>query len=161
MTDLIQDTTGYRPATQLMSGKAISYLQQSVNLRDLLRGENAPTAILALEEINALLQQYDLPSIERYDAKVTTEAEDGSTSTARVIAEETVVYLPAAPVGETVFGPTAESRVLLGTALQNQTPGVFVETYGTTEPPAEYTKAAAIAFPTMPDAHLIGQLEAF
>ena len=61
----------------------------------------------------------------------------------------------------TLFGPTAESLVLFGTPLASHAAGVWAELYGTNEPPAEWTKAVALAFPTMPEANLVGQMTLF
>ena len=76
--------------------------------------------------------------------------------------DETKAFMiPAGGVGETLWGPTAESRNLIGTPLASQAPGIIAVTYGTEEPPAEWVKAAAVAFPTMPNAHLLAQAKLY
>lgn len=152
-----------RPFVEMVcSDIIIGLLQMNVQLREMIRGTDAPSAILTLDEINTLFGLYNLPTIRTYDVIVQHEAEDGSLSDVRMMAQNRAFFVQAGlTVGETLWGPTAESRVLYGTPLASQAPGVFAETYATTEPPAEYVKVAAAAFPTMPQAQNICQVELF
>lgn len=153
--------TGRAPVEFVCSAKSQGYLQQSASLRALIRGSNAPTAILTMDEINTLFRIYGLPQITTYDVLVTKENADGTTTDVRPLAEDKGFLVPAGPVGRTLWGPTAESRRLIGTNLASQAPGIIAVTYATEDPPAEWVKAAAVSFPTMPDAHLLGQIELF
>lgn len=153
------DRTGYRFEEFVLSRKSLGYLQQSASLRAMIRGSNAPTAILTRDEIESLFSIYDLPRLTTYDVKVHREKPDGTVEEVRPLAEDRGFLVPAQNVGNTLWGPTAESRSLIGTNLQNEAPGIIAVTYATEEPPAEWVKAAAVAFPTMPDAHLLGQIE--
>lgn len=161
LCNLMGAATGTRPVEFVTSTLAAGYLQQSASLRTMIRGASAPTAILTMEEINALFQMYRLPVISTYDVLVTKENADGTTTDERTLAEDRGFLVPGTPVGKTLWGPTAESRRLIGTPLQSQAPGIIAVTYATEEPPAEWVKAAAVVFPTMPDAHLLGQIELF
>lgn len=154
-------TGGERMATMVMSKKAFGYMQANANLRTMIRGANAPTAILSPAEVQNLLDQYGLPSIETYDVVTTKENADGTTTDARAMDETKAFMIPAGGVGETLWGPTAESRNLIGTPLASKAPGIIAVTYGTEEPPAEWVKAAAVAFPTMPNAHLLAQAKLY
>lgn len=150
---------GIRWAEFVCSATSVAYLQQSVSLRDLIRGTNAPAALLTLAEIENLFSIYGLPQIVTYDVWLTREKPDGTTEEVRAMADDRAFLVPGAPVGNTLWGPTAESRSLIGTNLQTQAPGIIAVTYATVEPPAEWVKAAAVAFPTMPDAHTLAQAE--
>ena len=161
LTNLGNDTTGIRWTEFVCSRKAVGYLQQSVGLRTLIRGSNSPTAMLTLDEIKTLFAIYNLPTIKTYDVIVTKENADGTQTDERPLDESRGFLVPSTPVGNTLWGPTAESRRLIGTPLQGQAPGIYAVTYATEEPPAEWVKAAAVSFPTMPDAHLLAQIDLF
>lgn len=150
-------TGGIVPAEHVMSSAAVGYLQRSRKLMDVIRGVDTPTRILQLPEIQALFNSYELPTIVSNDETLTTENADGTTTDARPMAANKSFFVPAGGIGNTLWGPTAESRALIGTPLARQAPGIIAVTYGTTEPPAEWVKAAAVAFPTMPNAHLLAQ----
>lgn len=157
--DLVGATTGFRPARMVLRRKVLSYLQQNKKIRELLKGVNAPTGIVTTTEIASLFALYDLPVIIEYSATMVREKADGSQEVVSPLDEEKVILLPAENIGNTLWGPTAESRVLIGTKLSAQAPGIMAVTYGTEEPPAEWVKAAAVSFPTMPNVHQLAQLE--
>ncbi len=62
-------------------------------------------------------------------------------------------------IGATLWGPTAESRPLIGTPLSSQAPGVYAVAYGQEEPPSEWIKAVGVTFPSMPGADKLGQMK--
>ena len=161
--DTIETKTGRRPVDFVCSRKASNLILGNAKVRDMIRGTGAPSTILTSGEVQTLFDLYNLPAISTYDVVVQNENADGSYSDVRPMAENKSFLLPAGfNVGNrTLWGPTAESRVLFGTTLSGQAPGIWAETYGTTEPPAEWTKAAAVAFPSMPEANTIGQMKLF
>ncbi len=157
-----RDATGYNLGEFVISNQAWGYLLQNQSLRDLIRGVNAPSAILTRAEIEALFALYDLPVPTTYDVVLDREKPDGTIEQVRPLAADRGFLLPTGGgVGNTLWGPTAESRALIGTNLASQAPGIIAVTYATEEPPAEWIKAAAVAFPTMPNAHLLSQVELF
>jgi hypothetical protein len=144
----------------VVSSLALPYLYRNDKLRTAIRGAGAPTAPLAAAEVNLLLQINGLPPISTYDVIVKSEQADGSYVDVRPMATNKLFGVPSSiSVGETLWGPTAESRVLYGTPLAGRAPGIWAETYGTTEPPSEWTKAAAVAFPSMPQANQLVQMK--
>lgn len=149
-----------RPFVEMVCSNIIIWLlQRNVQMRNLIRGSTAPSAILTLDEINTLFGLYGLPQIHTYDVIAQSEAEDGTVTDIRMMSQSKAFFVQEGlTVGNTLWGPTAESRVLYGTPLAAAAPGIFAETYGTTEPPSEYVKVAAAAFPTMPMAHYLGQM---
>lgn len=158
---LWREKLGVNPATLVLSGIAWGHLLSSASLRVLIRGDLAPTAPMTPDEVKNLFAIYGLPAIEVYDSMVTNENADGTTTQQRLLRADRGFFLPPTPVGSTLWGPTAESRALIGTPQANQAPGIVAVTYATVEPPAEWVKAAAVAFPTMPNAHQLGQIELF
>lgn len=155
----VQDKTGQRPAELVTDRKSINDLQQSEALRLLARGPQGLPGILTQEEIDSVFLRYDLPVVTAYDVFVAREEDNGTLVEERILAPGKAFLVPGRPVGQTLWGPTAESRALIGTDLQGLMPGIFASTYSTDEPPAEWVKAAAIAFPTMPNAHALVQLK--
>lgn len=165
--DRVQQKTGLRPAEFVCSSKAQGYLLQNTQIRNMIRGSGAPATILTPGELQTVFDLYNLPTVVPYDVIVQSENADGSYSDVRPMAQNKAFLVPpgfgiSRPGGNaTLWGPTAESRVVYGTPLAGQAPGIWAETYGTTEPPAEWTKAAAVAFPTMPEANRIAQMKLF
>lgn len=159
LCNLIRDETGQLPAEFVTDSATINHLQASAELHILARGENGLPGILTQDEINAVFARYSLPTVVAYDVFVSREEEDGSIVDERILTPGRGFLVPARPVGNTLWGPTAESLSLVGTALQSEAPGIFASTYGTIEPVGEWTKAAAIAFPTMPNCHVLGQIK--
>lgn len=157
ISTVYEATTGERLAEIAMSRQALTYLQLNDTIREQLRGASAPTSMVTRAELDGLLAQYELPSIVTYDVTVTKENADGTTTDSRAMAVNKAFGVPSGGVGNTLWGPTAESRSLIGTPLASQAPGIMAVTYATDEPPAEWVKVAAIAFPTMPNAHTLAQ----
>jgi hypothetical protein len=143
------------------SRKTSGLLVNNQAMRDLIRGANAPTAVLTTGEIQALFQIYDLPTVVTYDVKVRNENADGTYSEVRPLAENKAFLTTPGGVGKTLWGPTAESRPLLGTNLASQAPGIYAVTYGKEEPPSEWVKAVGVSFPSMPDSHTLAQMKIF
>lgn len=157
--DQAQDKTGRRPAQFVTDRPTINLMKESESLRVLARGENGLPGILTQAEIDSVFSRYELPEVVSYDVFVAKEKEDGTIVDERLLTPGKGFLVPSTPVGETLWGPTAESRALIGTGMQGLMPGVFASTYSTDEPPAEWVKAAAIAFPTMPNAHALVQVK--
>lgn len=153
--------TGATLAEFPLSKQALGYIRRSDTVREMIRGANAPTSVLSTAEVQTLLDSYDLPTLVTYDVQVTKENDDGTQTDVRAMAANKAFGVPSAAVGETLWGPTAESRNLIGTPLAGQAPGVYAVTYATQEPPEEWVKAAAVAFPTMPNAHQLVQAKLF
>jgi hypothetical protein len=166
--DVVQAKTGQRPVEAVFSQQVINLFAGNVAMRNMIRGTNAPAAILTPGEIQTLFTLYGLPTITPYDVIVSQEQPDGSLVDVRPLNPAKGFLLPAGwasgiggstATNSTLWGPTAESRKLLGTPLASQAPGIYAATYNTDEPPAEYTKVAAVAFPSMPGANVLAQMK--
>lgn len=163
----VQNATGLRPREIVFSNKTLGLLLTNDNIRDMIRGTTAPTAILTEQELRTLWQLYNLPAWTIYDVMVAKENADGTQSDVRTMAENKAFLIPGTTgpilpgfggVGATLFGPTAESRPLMGTRVASRAPGTFANVYGVEEPPSEWVKAVAVAFPSLPGANLIAQM---
>jgi len=149
VADLYEDTTGFRLEQIVLSRKAVAFALQSAPLRDLIRGSGAPAAQLAQSELDTLFELYDLPRLTPYDVKVYEEDSAGVVAQIRTMDFHKAIALPSFLVGETLYGPTAESRGTFGTPLAQEAPGLWATVYGTEDPPTEWVKAVATAIPSL------------
>lgn len=156
--EVYQDKVGLPLATLWVSQKAVNYVLRNVKARELIRGSGAATAQLAPTELNTLLELYNLPTFRTYDTRVYNEALDGTISELRPLDYHKGVGVPAVSIGATLWGPTAESRGLYGTALANEAPGVWAQLSVVDDPPTEWVKAAAVAFPSVSNADHVVQV---
>jgi hypothetical protein len=157
--DYIEITTGSRPTRFYCSLTAANYFVHSTEIKGLVRGTAAGTTTIRLrpEEVRSVFDEYRLPQIIPYDAVVYREEKDGSTTAVRPLAINKAFLLQDQNPGEFLVGPTAESRSLPYT-LAASAPGIWANTYATDEPPAEWQKVAAAAFPTIPEMNRVGQM---
>lgn len=158
--DLIERTTGQRPVEFVCSRVVLDYMANSKEIKDLVRGTAAGTTTLMLSdpEIQSVFTRYRLPTIVPYDVTVMRELEDGSQVEVRPLAQNKAFLTQGRPIGNFLHGPTAESRILANTAYAQLASGIWANTYATDEPPAEWTKVAAVAFPTAPEMNRVGQM---
>lgn len=170
LCDTIEDATGVRPVEFVCARKGLNYILRNENVRKQIRGSaTIDTTPVTRAQVDMLFNERDLPSITTYDVKVRKEADSGTITEVRPLAENKAFLVPGgdavlpghSSLGAMLWGPTAESRILLGTSLQNQAPGIIAQTYGTEDPPAEWIKVAATAFPAMPGSDKLGQMTLF
>ena len=164
--DEIENATGVRPAEFVGGTEVMGHLLRSDSVRTMIRGSSAPSAILTVQELQVAFDLYNLPTLTAYSTRVQAEAADGTLSEVRPLAPNKAFLVPGggaiAPghssVGASLWGPTAESRELIGTPLVSEAPGIYAKTYANEDPPEEYVKAAAVAFPSLPGADKLGQM---
>lgn len=158
--DRVQRTTGQRPTDMWLSLQARNMLVNSAEIKALVRGTAAGVTTLQLStaEIQSVFDTYQLPTLHTNDVTVTREMPDGSLVDLRTMAVNKAFLTQGRPVGNFLHGPTAESRVLAGGPLAAAGPGVWANTYATDEPPAEWSKVAAVAFPTAPEMNRVAQM---
>lgn len=159
--DEIEQRTGERPARMVMSRKTANYFHTNAQIKGWTYATNAPDRPLTPDEVNQTFTRYGIPGYQIYDTKVGSENADGTTTQVRTMRENMVLLLPAGNLGQTLWGPTAESRVVLGTPYAQQAPGLWANTYATDEPPAQWTKAVAAAFPSLPEVDKLGQMTVY
>lgn len=158
IADYMEEKYGERPVKFLCDRKVLTWLWNSAQIKGWTYATNAPDRPMTPEEVSQTLTRYDLPQPEVYGVKVQQETASGALEEVRCMRQNRITFLPQRPVGEGLWGPTAESRVLLNTPYAQQAPGIVGGVYATDEPVAEWTKAAAVHFPTMPDIDKVFQM---
>ncbi len=160
MRDFLIDNFGVVPGELVVSRAVRSHILANDAARALVRAESVSGAILSDEELDRITELYGLPRIRTYDVQVEAEDNAGVITTIRTMASNRAFLVPTTPVGSTPFGPTAEAiSDLVGTSLGQFASGVIAQTYGQNDPPSEWVKAAAVAFPSMPSAELVQQIQ--
>jgi hypothetical protein len=155
----VQSRTGRRPRRMVLSAQAYDNLLLSEQIKGWTYPQNAPDRPLTTDEVSATMRRYDLPTFTTYDETLSAENADGSLTEIRPMAENKAFLLPDLDIGNTLWGPTAESRILIGTPYQQVRAGIWANTYGQDEPPSEWGKAVGVTFPSMPDVHLLAQMQ--
>lgn len=161
MLQTYNEVHGFDWTTLVLSKQIIPYLLQNAEAKDMVFGSAAFGRQLTPSELSGLFSTLGLPQLVTYDAVVYQENEDGTITQHRPLDPKKGVLLPegAVTIGNTLWGPTAESRALIGTNLATVAPGIYPIAYGKEDPPSEWVKVAAVAFPSMPGADHIGQVQ--
>lgn len=161
--DYLIDTYGVAPERSLTSTRQIGYLLQNQKIRELVHGRatGAVAPAISQAQLNQLLQTEGLPPIAAYDLQVRSQAADGTKTNVKLFPANKFVMMPGGPLGETLYGPTAEALALAGDGdiEMSQVAGIVAVVYKEKEPPAIWTKAAAVALPTFPNADLVFQAQ--
>ena len=112
---------------------------------------------VSVNELNAFLESNGLPSIVAYDEQYNVQNGDGTYTAKRYFDENYISLLPAGPLGEGLFGPTAEEVELSGDPSMdvNLVGNVLAMVYKTPDPVAHWTKAVATFMPSFPAADSI------
>lgn len=155
----VVDSSGIKPTRALTSNTVVANLLKNAQVRTMIYGDQGGTRAVSLEQLNALMEQLELPRIATHDEKVRVQAEDGTITTIRFYPSNKITLLPPTALGETLMGPTAEA--LLDTAVEaRDAAGIYARVDALDEPPAVWTKAAALSIPTFPmaDAVCIAQV---
>ena len=153
--DQIVSDTGIRPTRALTSNTVVANMLKNDQIRELIHGSEGSTRAVSLPMLNNLLAGMGLPTVATYDLKTRIEAANGTLTTSRFFLENMFVLLPPDPLGETLYGPTAEALMSDAGLNAQEIAGMFASVYGTQDPPSLWTKVAATAIPTMPMADAI------
>lgn len=151
--------------SDLMSGKGRK-VTRAVTSTKVLRTIAANAAIKAaifgtgsdryvsISELNAFLETQGLPTFVAYDEQYNVQNGDGTYTAKRYFDENYVSLLPAGPLGEGLFGPTAEEVELAGDSAMDVSlvGNVLAMVYKTPDPVAHWTKAVATFMPSFPAA---------
>lgn len=157
------DLNGVAPAYALTSTKAVGYLLQNAQYRELASVGGTIPSILTREALNTLRAQFGLPQLMTYDTKL----RNTSGSLVRVIAEDKMLFLPPSsePLGATFYGMTAEAMLLQGANQigADETVGLTTVLDETTDPVATWVKVSGVTFPALinPNLCLRADLGAF
>lgn len=147
----IVDDTGFTPTRVLTSRKVLNIMLQNETIRKGLLGVNSDR-VLSRDELNQGLLAHGLPQIATYDKKYRTQDKAGKYTTKRFFAEDAFVLMPDGKLGDTFYGVTAEELKLREdpSVTTDETGNITVVHYSTTDPVAEWIKAAATALVTFP-----------
>lgn len=157
LADAVENESGTRPTRALTSRSVQRALCKNATIRAMVHGDNSEK-IVTLAELNGLLTDMELPTIVTYEAKYRVETAKGY-ETKRYFPEGTIAMFSEGSLGETIFGLTAEEVKLIGDSkmeLASMVGDIFVGTYTSLDPVAEFTKAAAMAIPSFPNAQSVG-----
>ncbi|MDQ7794144.1 MAG: major capsid protein [bacterium] len=153
----VEDAQGFTPTRAITSTSVVRALLAHQAIRELIMGRNfadqlrrAPT----LSEYNMWASGFGFPQLAVLDSQVWVEDAVGARSLIRLFPADKFVMLPPEPLGHLLMGTTAEAigMVEAGTISTEEAPGLWAGIYRETDPPVQWTKAAAIAFPTFPGA---------
>ncbi|MBO0559007.1 major capsid protein E [Clostridium botulinum] len=156
LADAIEDTS-VRPARALTSRKLARAICNSHSVRAAIHGVNSDK-IVSLAQLNELLEQLNLPQIVTYEGKYKIEGAKGFT-TKRYFPDNIIAMFGDGPLGETIYGLTAEEVKLIGDGkmdMAEMVDKIFVGTYTSIDPVGEFTKAAATALPSLPHGEELG-----
>lgn len=143
------DTLTDKPTRVLTSTKILRSVLRNAKIIAALFGKDSGR-IPTRQDLNAFLQQHDLPVIAVYDAKYRKQAANGSYTSHRYLDEDKFVMFGDGTLGETLYGPTPEESRMLRDGADVSSVGkiitmVFEEGQ---DPVSTWTKAAATAIPS-------------
>ncbi|NFH48839.1 major capsid protein E [Clostridium sporogenes] len=156
LADAVEDTS-VRPARALTSRKLARAICNSHSVRAAIHGVNSDK-IVSLAQLNELLEQLNLPQIVTYEGKYKIEGAKGFI-TKRYFPDNIIAMFGDGPLGETIYGLTAEEVKLIGDGkmdMAEMVDKIFVGTYTSIDPVGEFTKAAATALPSLPHGEELG-----
>lgn len=156
LADVVEDN-GSRPTRALTSRKIIRTICKCKSIREAVHGVNS-TKTVNLAQLNDLLSENDLPIFLVNEEKYEVEGSK-SFEKKRFYPEDKISMFGDGKLGETIYGLTAEEVKLIGSNkldLAKMVGNVFVGTYTSIDPVAEFTKAAATSIPSFPYAGQLG-----
>ncbi|AUM91513.1 major capsid protein [Clostridium botulinum] len=156
LADAVEDTS-IRPTRALTSRKLARAICNSHSVRAAIHGVNSDK-IVSLAQLNELLEQLNLPQIVTYEGKYKVEKAKGF-DTKRYFPDNIIAMFGDGPLGETIYGLTAEEVKLIGDGkmdMAEMVDKIFVGTYTSIDPVGEFTKAAATALPSLPHGEELG-----
>jgi len=137
---------GEVPGYFLTSKRVRNSMVRNTVLRNYVFGgtTNSGAMPMPVSRLNDVLGDFDLPPVRTYDTVLPV----GGTST-RPIRDDRLIVMPAAAVGSTFYGVTAEALELVDARQirADLAPGMVAVNYKTFDSVATWTKVAAIATP--------------
>jgi hypothetical protein len=154
-------TLGTKPRRVLTSGAVLAALLRHPKVVGALFGNNSARVATRLD-LNAFLTQLELPTIAINDDVYRKQIANGTYTQVRYFPQNKFVMLPEGPLGETIYGPTAEEiRLMRDPSIQTQMVGnVLAMVYEENlDPVSTWTKAVATALPSFPAADEVFQAQ--
>ncbi len=153
-----EDLSGMWPERMLISRNVLNMMLTDQTIRDSVWNAANTKRPIVQDDLREVLRRNGLPTqIAVYEKKVRVQAANGTYTTVRLFPDNLCVLLPGDKLGDTLLAPTAEAlkKVREGIVNFGDAKGIFGEIWETNEPPAHWTKVAALAFPTFPRANEI------
>lgn len=146
----------------LTSEKVVRNMLANDKLREMVLKRAYGAAVipnLTRAELDDWRARQGLPPIVTLDAQVNVENAAGALTATRFLPQNRYILLPAEKLGDTLVGTTAEARRAArdGVLDYGEVTGIWAGQWDAIEPPVQWTKAAAIMFPTFPGADQIFQ----
>jgi hypothetical protein len=155
------DTLNGSASRALTSKKVLNALMRHPKVVGALYG-NGTQRIPTRQELNAFLQQHDLPVIGVYDNKYRKQNANGTYTQSRYFPENKFVMFGDGALGESIYGPTAEEiRLTRDPSVETSKVGnVLAMVYEENlDPVSTWTKAVATALPSFPAADEVFQAQ--
>lgn len=154
------DALDEKPTRALTSNKILSLILRNEKIIGYLYGKGSGR-IPTRKDLNAFLLQHELPQIAVYDAKFRRQLPNGKYVTERYFGENKFVMFGDGTLGETLYGPTPEeSRMIREGADVSNVDKVIAMVYEEGKDPiTTWTKAAATAIPSFPEANNVFQAQ--
>lgn len=155
------DALTTRPARALTSRNVLAALLRHPKIIGALYGNNSQR-VPTRADVNAFLTSHDLPAIVAYDGMYRKQNPNGTYTQLRYFPANKFVMLPDGPLGETIYGPTAEEiRLTRDPSVDTQMIGnVLAMVYEEgKDPVSTWTKAVATALPSFPAADDVFQAQ--
>ena len=139
------------PGRVLTSTTVLAKILANKNVVNAIFGKDS-TRIASVGELNNYLEQLQLPKIYTYDAKYRKLEANVNYTNHRYFPENAFVMMPGEPLGETIYGPTAEEIRL------QRDPSIDIKLVGKilammyeegTDPVSTWEKAVATALPAL------------
>lgn len=155
------DTLNGGATRALTSKKVLNALMRHPKVIGALYG-NGTQRIPTRQDLNAFMQQHDLPVIAVYDEIYKKQAANGSYTQERYFPENKFVMFGDGALGESIYGPTAEEiRLKRDPSIDTSSIGnVLAMVYEENlDPVSTWTKAVATALPSFPAADEVFQAQ--
>ena len=145
----------------LTSNAVLSALLRHPKIVGALFGRDS-MRVATRSDLNAFMQQHELPTIATYDAQYRKQNKDGTYTQHRYFPKNSFVMFGEGQLGETLYGPTPEeNRLVRDPAVdQSQIGNVLAMVYEESlDPVSTWTKAVATAMPSFPAADEVFQAQ--
>lgn len=144
--------TGVTPTRALTSAARIADILLTNEVTALVHGAVGVGMGVTETDLNNILRSRNLPTIVAYDDMYRTQNEAGVYTTGRYVPDDLFILMPGEKLGDQLYSPTVEAlrKVRDGVINYGDARRVYAEVWEENEPPAHWTKAAALSFPTFP-----------
>lgn len=160
--DIIGNLTDWASTLDIMPTRALTSTKirnAMLKNKEILAFFKASGLLPTTGSLNTIMAQFGLPAIATYDAKYNKEGKDGKLVKERYFPEDKFVMFGDEVLGESIYGVTPEESRLVGGGSNDVVVGnVYAMVYESgVDPVGTWTKAAATALPSFPEADNVFQ----